>query len=140
MSERGDGTRVAAEAMPVDVETALAYADGDADLLMELLGEFAADCPARVRELRAGLAGGDAGALALASHSLKGALRVIAAGPAAELAQELESLGAAGDVTAAGPVLERLDRELGRIGRFIADGDAVARAARGIAAGEDPRR
>jgi HPt (histidine-containing phosphotransfer) domain-containing protein len=140
MSERGDGMRVAAEAMPVDVGTALTYADGDADLLMELLGEFAADCPVHVRELRAALAGGDAGALARASHSLKGALRVIAAVPAAELAQELESLGVAGDVGAAGPVLDRLDHELGRIGRFIGESDAVARAARAIAADEDPRR
>ena len=128
MSERPDATGGAAEPTPIDVVAALTYTEGDADLLIEILAEFAADCPARGRELRAAVAGGDPPGLARVSHSLKGVLRVIAAGPAAELAEQLEALGAAGQVSRADRVLDRLERELERIGRFIADRDAVARA------------
>jgi HPt (histidine-containing phosphotransfer) domain-containing protein len=128
MSEHTDATGGTAGPMPIDVVAALTYVDGDADLLIEILAEFAADCPARGRELREAVAGDDPEGLARVSHSLKGALRVIAAGRAAELAQQLESLGAAGHVSRADPVLDRLEHELERIGRFIADRDAVVRA------------
>ncbi len=135
MSRHTDATRGTAEPTPIDVVAALTYTDGDADLLIEILAEFAADCPARGRELREAVAGDDPEGLARVSHSLKGALRVIAAGPAADLAQQLESLGAAGQVSGADPVLDRLEHELERIGRFIADCDSGWRGPSGGGAG-----
>jgi len=117
-----------AGAAPLDLAHALRYIGGDAELLGELLRQFAADCPERLRELRDTIAGGDSEALMRAAHSLHGALGAIGARAAAALASALEAGSRQGRTDGTGDLLTRLERELDRINRFVEElGRAGAR-------------
>jgi HPt (histidine-containing phosphotransfer) domain-containing protein len=87
-------------------------AGGDPGILAEVAGVFRGDWPARVAELRQGLAAGDAARIERVAHTLKGALASLGAGAAQALAAELESMGQNDRLGGADRVVDRLEREL----------------------------
>jgi HPt (histidine-containing phosphotransfer) domain-containing protein len=95
-----------------DVKAALELTDGDAELLRELAGVFAADTPGQMDLIRAAAASRDATALRKAAHSLKGSLRVLGVASAAALAEEIETRGAAGTLDDVDPLVTALAAEL----------------------------
>jgi signal transduction histidine kinase/CheY-like chemotaxis protein len=66
---------------------------GDPEMMKELAQLFIDECPKLVGDVRRALDAGDAGALRIAAHTLKGSLSVFAAGPATAAARHLEGLG-----------------------------------------------
>jgi HPt (histidine-containing phosphotransfer) domain-containing protein len=105
----------------------LAWFEGDAALLAELVGAFQAEAPAALGRLRHALAGGDAAGLREAAHKIRGALGTF--GPAAEeaaaAARRVEERAAAGDLAAAGVALTLLECAVGRLDAALADARAV---------------
>jgi HPt (histidine-containing phosphotransfer) domain-containing protein len=69
--------------------------------------------------MREGLAGGEAGAVAKAAHALKGGCHYVGATRMAELCNKLEDLGHAGAVEGMQAHLSALEREFGRVRRFL---------------------
>jgi len=104
-----------AAAAGFDLTAALAYVEGDRELLDELLGIFARDAPVRMDKIRRAVAAGDAVELRRQAHTLKGPLKVLGATAAAELAQELESRGRDGEMTATREMAAALERRVDRI-------------------------
>jgi signal transduction histidine kinase/CheY-like chemotaxis protein len=64
--------------------------DADEEMLREVVELFLADCPRMLDDLRTARRAGTGGAVALAAHTLKGALLAISAAPAADIAARLE--------------------------------------------------
>jgi HPt (histidine-containing phosphotransfer) domain-containing protein len=100
---------------PVDLTAALHMTDGDAALLEELISIFLEDTPARLRELKEGLDGGDARVVERIAHTLKGALALLGAAPARALAAEVEAELRAG----------RLPATVSAIGRLVGEVESV---------------
>src|SRR5919109_5077592 len=98
-----------------DVEAALQCAEGDADLLGELLSIFVNDAPAQLEAVRTAVARKEPAAVKAAAHCLKGSLRVLGAGPGASLAQELEQCGATGQLGESDRLTRALDAEMVRL-------------------------
>ncbi|TMA54056.1 MAG: response regulator [Deltaproteobacteria bacterium] len=99
----------------LDRATLLERADGDPELLVDLLNTFRDDSAKLLAEIRSALARREARALARPAHTLKGALATLAAGAAAEAASRLESIGRADDIDRAEEACAALDRELRRL-------------------------
>jgi CheY-like chemotaxis protein/HPt (histidine-containing phosphotransfer) domain-containing protein len=87
---------------------ALARVGGDARLLRELVRLFLTECPRWLGEIRAAVAGRDAGRLRQAAHSLKGSLGTFGARAAFEAAQRLENLARVGELAGAEQTCARL--------------------------------
>jgi HPt (histidine-containing phosphotransfer) domain-containing protein len=81
-------------AMDFDPAIALEHLDGDQSLLTELVDLLLEDCPRRIAEVYAAIAGEHADALHLAAHTIKGSLRAVKADSAVEAAGRLEQLAA----------------------------------------------
>lgn len=108
---------------PVHLALALRRADGDPELLEELVKTFQDDLPARMDRLRAALEHGDLAEVTRSAHSLRGSLGVLGADHSRILAEELEVLAAAkrGDeVASAGLAFER---EMARVSAFFSSVD-----------------
>ncbi len=91
----GDGaTAAAAAAVPMDIElsTLLAQADGDMELLGELVELFLDNLPKLLSDIHAAIAGGDRHALQSAAHTLRGSVGYFSEGPAFQAALRLEML------------------------------------------------
>jgi len=113
----------------LDVSAALRYAQGDRQLLNELLGIFLEESPVQLRALRDALADSDPAAVMRAAHTLKGSLRALRADPAAALAAELEALGRAGELAGAPGLAAALAVELERVRRAAREAIAPATSA-----------
>jgi len=111
---------VTAQPPPLDLDRALTLAADDPELLADLGDEFLLRVPEHTTELRRALDVGDAEAVRLVAHSLKGALASLAAVTACQQAAELEHLGREGRLDAARGRLADLERELQRISDFLA--------------------
>jgi two-component system, sensor histidine kinase and response regulator len=81
---------------------------GDAELLKEVIGLFAEDCPALMTAIRAALRASDAQAANRAAHQLKGSAGNFDAPELTALAQRVESLARDGDLAAAEATLPAL--------------------------------
>jgi PAS domain S-box-containing protein len=99
----------------LDMTAALARVMGDRQLLAELAGLFLAECPRRMAEMRAAVAGEDPPRLQLSAHALKGGVATFAARSAYEAALRLEKMGRAGDLCAAPEALAALAQEVERL-------------------------
>jgi two-component system sensor histidine kinase/response regulator len=99
----------------VCAEELLERIDGDRTFLSELLELFRADYPGQIRTAREAVSNGDAAALQLVGHALKGALQNLAAPIASKLAAGLESMGRSGDIALAEPRVKELEKELPRV-------------------------
>ncbi len=77
----------------MNFEAAYEGTDSDPELLRMLIELFIRKTPDALVKLEEALAKGDAAAVSLQAHSLKGALRTLVAPKLVELAQKLETLG-----------------------------------------------
>lgn len=82
---------------------------GDAALRAEIIQMFLEDCPVRVEEIRAAVAGGNAAALVSSAHALKGSAAYLSASMVRGHAADLERLGRESRLTDAPAMLEQLD-------------------------------
>jgi len=115
----------------LDWERALENTDGSEDLLLELAEMFIAECPEMMREVRSAINAGDASALQLAAHTLKGSVRIFAMATAVEAARRLEEMGASGDLSDADAGWNTLRLEVDRLTAALAD-KAAGTASRGM--------
>jgi CheY-like chemotaxis protein len=116
--ERGGGAATEAEegeSSCVVTGELLERIGGDRGFLTELLELFRADYPGQLQKARDAAARNDATAVQRVAHSLKGALRNLAAPEASRLAEEVEAMGERGEVGGAGRRLDDLEREVVRV-------------------------
>jgi len=99
----------------IDRAALLAGVDGNRRLLRELVRLFLADCPQRLAEIKEAVRRGDAEALRIAAHTLKGCVGNFAAKQAFAAAQRLEIMGRDGDLDKAGDARTALESELARL-------------------------
>jgi HPt (histidine-containing phosphotransfer) domain-containing protein len=102
-----------------DVAAALERMGGDEELLREIAEMFLDDCPRLMSHLREAVARGDAGALGVAAHSLKGAAGNFYARAAVEGAQRLETAAEQGDLTGAAGALAETEVEVERLSQTL---------------------
>ena len=93
--------------------------DGEPDLLAELIDLYLEDAPARIEAVKLAFTQGDAKALALAAHTLKGSSGNLGAKRIAALAGLLEEQGRLGSTTKAGPILQQLEREFALVRKTL---------------------
>ncbi len=98
-------------------DRALAAADGDAELVVELLTMFRESSKEMIRAIEEAIKSASAGELKVAAHTLKGSLGNLGAAAAADVAQRLETMGLDGDLAGATEALERLVEEVDRFER-----------------------
>lgn len=100
---------------PLDWERALENADGSEDLLIELAQVFVESSPSMMKDVRAAIDQGNAPALYLAAHNIKGSARIFAAGAVLEEALRLEEMGADADLGAANDSWAILNHEVDQL-------------------------
>jgi HPt (histidine-containing phosphotransfer) domain-containing protein len=87
---------------------------GDREFLAELVQTYLADCPALFAELRGALAGGDAGGVRRAAHTLKSTSATFGAGELAAQCREIEAAATAGSLAG---LEARVDQAVASYGR-----------------------
>jgi HPt (histidine-containing phosphotransfer) domain-containing protein len=87
-------------------------AEGEPDLIVELIDLYLADAPLKLASILGAAAEADEGTLRCAAHSLKGSSSSLGAGQVAALCEELERAYGAGSAGQAAALLGRLGREL----------------------------
>ena len=90
----------------------LRHVGADAEVFLEMVKAFNEECPKLLEEIRSGIARGDAAGLQHAAHSLKGALRTLAAPAASNAASQLEAMARAGDLSRVEDRWRLLEREI----------------------------
>jgi HPt (histidine-containing phosphotransfer) domain-containing protein len=113
---------------PVQLALALRRADGDPDLLDDLVRIFQDDLPERIRQLRAARERGDLPETARSAHSLRGSLGILGAEHGRILAEELEALSMAGRADEAASTCRAFEREVARINAFFSSPEWKCRA------------
>ncbi len=98
-----------------DLNRALARVGGDRDLLVELIVIFETECPKLLRAIRSAAERGDASALELNAHGLKGACSTFSAGPSTDRARDLEMMGRNKRLAGSREMLGRLEKEIHRL-------------------------
>jgi CheY-like chemotaxis protein len=86
---------------PIDRDALLNRVGGDEALLAEIIQLFLTDCPVRLAEIKAAVDSGEAEAIRLAAHALKGSAGNLSAIGLASAARVLERMGAERRVGAA---------------------------------------
>ncbi|MCX6638185.1 MAG: Hpt domain-containing protein [Acidobacteria bacterium] len=92
----------------LDHSLALERVGGDERLLREIAVLFLDECPRVMREIRAAVEAGDAVALELAAHSLKGSVGNFGADKVFQAALRLEAIGRSRDLSSAHEALSDL--------------------------------
>jgi two-component system, sensor histidine kinase and response regulator len=95
-------------------------AEGEPDLVVELIDLYLEDAPRKVASMLEAVAGADGAALRRAAHSLKGGSASLGAFGVAALCEELEQVVEADSFRSAGMLLNNLKRELARVRRAFA--------------------
>ncbi|MCK4235783.1 MAG: response regulator, partial [Candidatus Krumholzibacteria bacterium] len=103
------------ENTPIDFESALHRFDGDKEILIEILKEFLNHVPNQLKTLDEATEKGDAGAVEMEAHSIKGAARSLSAKRIADTALELEHLGKKGDLSTAKEITANLKTEFKKL-------------------------
>jgi two-component system sensor histidine kinase/response regulator len=104
----------------IDQAGLLEQFEGDRDLINEIAQLFCEEGPNRLAAMRRALAQGDAPALVLAAHSLKGSATNFCARGAAAVARDLEILARGGDLSAAPALCDQLALEIGKLMEALA--------------------
>jgi PAS domain S-box-containing protein len=91
-----------------DLRAALAHTGGDRDLLAEVVAFVREDARSSLRRIGSAIRRGDAEALRLAAHALKGALATVGSPAGRDAAFALEQMGRAGDLADASAALANL--------------------------------
>jgi signal transduction histidine kinase/CheY-like chemotaxis protein len=92
----------------VDRAAVIAGFGGDREILRDVAAVFLDDVPRLIQKLESALGDGDARAVQVAAHTLRGATGHFTSGPALALAQRLELLGRTGNLTEARPLFRSL--------------------------------
>jgi two-component system sensor histidine kinase/response regulator len=111
---------------PLDLAAAMMVADGERELLQEMIEVLLAEYPAQLATLRTALHDGDARRLEHTAHSLKGALGAVGATHAQGLAQQLETKARADQLEGALSIWQQLDAELVRLATCWAETSETA--------------
>jgi two-component system, sensor histidine kinase and response regulator len=90
-------------------------ADGEPDLLTELVELYRADAPQMLEAMRTALAEANGEALRRAAHTLKGSSANLGAVRLAEMCRELERAGRDGALAGAAPLLAAVEAEYERV-------------------------
>ncbi|MDG3005452.1 hybrid sensor histidine kinase/response regulator [Paludisphaera mucosa] len=110
----------------LDEAASLERLGGDVDLLKEIATIFIGDCPRMVDQIADAVARGDAGALKLAAHTLRGSASNFASPAVEDAASRLEKMGSLGDVVGApeafAELLPLVDRLASALGQLVAAG------------------
>jgi two-component system sensor histidine kinase/response regulator len=104
----------------LDRQTVLQCVGGDWDLLREIIEVFASHAPLWMADIRDAIAREDAARLRLAAHTLKGALGHFGVGTVYNQAEQLETMGHNRNLTGAAQAWERLDQQVERLLRGLA--------------------
>ena len=99
-------------------------AEGEPDLVQELVGMYRAETPGLLADIRAAMAAGEADKLRHAAHSLKGSSNNLGVRQVAALSAEIEKKGRSGTVEGVDALLAQLEREFERAAQAL---DAVLR-------------
>src|SRR5439155_5669159 len=100
---------------PVDWSEALKVADGDRDLLKELVQLVLDQFPTLLAQIHEALSRGDAPTFHRAAHTMTGSMRSVGIKAAAERAHQLENLGRNGELGQAPEILTLLESEIARL-------------------------
>ena len=104
---------------------------GDRKLLQLVVATALEETPQLLTRIRDAIAGGNATALRLAAHTLKGSLRYFGEPPAVNLARQLEQMGQANDLGRAVEVFALLETESERLAAALTDYQIQDRAENG---------
>lgn len=114
------------DTLPIwDRAAALERADGDEELVQEIVGLFREDSPRLIQEIEHAVANQDADRLYRAAHTLKGSAGSIGAAALARAAQILETIGRGHHLNEASPAWGRLQDELQRLHHVLDSNQAV---------------
>lgn len=102
----------APSALVLDRAAILDRVGGDTQLLKEIVGLFAEDCPTLLGEIREAFQSGDSARLEQAAHTLKGSVSNFAAPAAMKAAQRLETIGRSRELMDAPQAIMQLEREM----------------------------
>lgn len=91
-------------------------ADGDRELLQDLVETFLDGVPDQLREIETALAAGDLDGVHRAAHALKGAVANFSAPGAFEAARALDDAARTGSAGRLAPLLEELVAQLDKLG------------------------
>jgi HPt (histidine-containing phosphotransfer) domain-containing protein len=91
----------------------------DTQLLREVIGVFLADCPARLKELKAAITARNPEQIIRASHSLRGSASTFGAEAVVEAARQLESMGQQGKLEGVDDAFATLERELALVRKAL---------------------
>jgi CheY-like chemotaxis protein len=105
----------------------------DPALLLEMVKNFNDESAGLLSEIRRSIVQGDADRLQRVAHSLKGALRTLAASAASEAALRLETMARQGDLSRAKEGWQQLESEMASLKRALAavthpSGDSTVQA------------
>ena len=103
----------------LDFETALTRLGGDRELFAEMVGFLFEDLPPLFDELRAAVANGNATAVRMKAHAVKGLVASCGGVRAKNVAQALEDAGHAGDLKRADSLAQSLKNELDLLTRAL---------------------
>ncbi|HEX2825545.1 MAG TPA: response regulator [Burkholderiales bacterium] len=98
-----------------DLKTALDAVDGERELLSGMIAIYLRQTPRVMQDIDAAMAAGDAGALEIAAHKLKGSVAMFGARAAREAAQHLEDLAETRDLSQAQAARGELGAEIERL-------------------------
>lgn len=99
----------------IDWQRGLAAADGDSDLLHDLLRMFANEAPATLSKLRSAVELKDAHAIERTAHTLKGSVGNFGADAAVQAALKMEVMGRQGDLEHAREAFHSVEQEIQRV-------------------------
>jgi PAS domain S-box-containing protein len=105
----------------LDVDTALAMAGGDRELLMEMAQWFLNQCPKLLGEIRESVQRGDAHVVEQAAHKLKASVGSFGARRAYQAALRLEELGEAGDAKGCQQAFPEFEEAVMRVQEAVAE-------------------
>ncbi len=103
-----------------DLKASMGRCGGDAELLRELIDMFLEQIDDWMRDLGAALEAGDAKAVNMGAHTIKGAVGNFGALEASDAAYKVERLGKAGDLSNAGPAWQGMRAAIERLKRALA--------------------
>ncbi|MEE8398457.1 MAG: response regulator, partial [Desulfobacterales bacterium] len=100
---------------PMDFEKAIAEFDGDEAFLVGVLGDFIDNVAPQISNIRQYIADGDAGAVRMDAHAIRGSAANLTADGLSAIARELEEIGKSGVLAKGAEVLKRLEAEFSRL-------------------------
>ncbi|MCX5864806.1 MAG: Hpt domain-containing protein [Deltaproteobacteria bacterium] len=108
---------------PVDLTEMKKTVGGKIEVIRVLVDHVLVDFPEKLRQLRHGLAVGDAGQVRIIAHTLKSSLASFGAAEARDIARALEVCGSTGELAQAEALLPQLEQHIERIVVFFSGPD-----------------